>query len=313
MTNRAVRTDKLRPMIQIPSAVLRGVTPVTRQLNRLNGLNPALRPLRPARGAALKVLERLHQPGSESAAIESVVHLGGHVRMRVNTYDLIERQVFLVGFEPEVRALIRRQVREGRACIDVGANAGVHALTMATAVGRRGRVLACEPNPRVAARLRDNAKLSGTPQLAVHEVAIGDQVGTTQLYVPLDHRHGGGASLHQETHAALAGNEMVEVPLVTIDDLLSQTGVRGVDLVKIDIEGFEAPAVRGGVGLLRRERPTLIFEYTPAWWQRDGESLEDVLSLLRNCGYASFQEITRRGLVDVVAPFSRRMDVVARP
>ena len=300
-------------MIRMPDVLLRGVTPATRQLNRLNGLNPALRPLRPARGAALKLLERLHDPESENTAIKGVVRLGRHVRMRVNTYDLIERQVFLVGFEPEVRALIRRQVREGRACIDVGANAGVHALTMAAVVGRRGRVLACEPNPRVAARLRDNAALSGVPQLEVHEIAIGDRCGTTDLYVPLDHRHGGGGSLHEETHAALAGNEKVDVPLRTIDALVEETGVHGVDLVKIDIEGFEAPALRGGTALFTRERPTVIFEYTPAWWQRDGESLEDVFSLLRDCGYARFQEITRGGLHDIGEPYSRRMDVVAFP
>ncbi len=65
--------------------------------------------------------------------------------------------------------------------IDVGANVGYYALMAATRVGPSGRVIAYEPGPAPAARLRENVALNGLSNVTVVEAAVADRPGTLHL------------------------------------------------------------------------------------------------------------------------------------
>jgi FkbM family methyltransferase len=52
-----------------------------------------------------------------------------------------------------------------------------------------------------------------------------------------------------------AGKVVAKVPLVPIDELLAEVGIGRVDLVKLDIKGSAARALKGAEHALRRDRP----------------------------------------------------------
>jgi FkbM family methyltransferase len=167
-----------------------------------------------------------------------------------------------------------RLVRPGDLCFDIGANLGNR-----TRILRRlgARVVAVEPQPALARVLR--AMHRRDDGVTVVESAVGEAAGDAELMLGNAHVL---SSLSAEWIAATQRSgrfarsrweERVQVRVTTLDALITENGVP--DFVKIDVEGFEAPVVRG----LSRAIPLLSLEFTPEWLDSTLECLER-LSLL---------------------------------
>lgn len=147
--------------------------------------------------------------------------------------------------EPELRRL-DDYLPPSRVAVDVGTWWGPWTAAFAK---RCQEVHAIEPQPQLAARLR-----SWVPShVSVHETAIGDTVGRALLGRP-DTTPGndGLASLRNGSSAP----DSVDVGVTTIDSL----GLSNVGLLKIDVEGYELPALRGAEVTIMRDRPRLMIE-----------------------------------------------------
>ena len=156
----------------------------------------------------------------------------------------------------------RRNLR-GANCWDIGAHVGYHSLIFA---GLGAQVLAIEPNQYNADRLR--AHLERNPALARNirllAVAVSDQDGEMSFVQSGDMR---GDSSGSHLAAALApldplvyaGCERLMVPTVRMDTLIER-GERAPDLIKLDVEGAELLALRGGRKLLAEKKPLLLIE-----------------------------------------------------
>jgi FkbM family methyltransferase len=244
------------------------------------------------------VLRWVEGPGRH-LPVETVVRLPGGPRIRVGSSNYIDAHIFFFGsYELEVAQLLRRLVPPGGCAIDVGAHIGVHALTMADAAGPEGRVLACEPNPELRPRLEANVALNGFSNVEIHPLALLDREGWIDLYLNRpDERNDGTASL--SPRAAEAASRKVQARATTLDQLGASAGLDGVNVVKIDVEGFEGAVLAGGRHVLQRDLPALIFEHWEPSWQRAGEDFDRVVAALRRLGYTSFASITPRGLLPI--------------
>jgi FkbM family methyltransferase len=134
----------------------------------------------------------------------------------------------------------------GWTVIDAGANTGVYAVQQA----RRGaRVYAFEPNPDCFRRLRKAVQANGLEgQVNAFHRALGAAPGRAQLFLPAGVTTMG--SLRPEWTPALCG-PAVAVEVETLADVVSRHGIARVDLLKVDVEGFELDVLRGAGGALR--------------------------------------------------------------
>lgn len=169
------------------------------------------------------------------------------------------------------------RVAEPRATfVDVGANLGMFAL-VARSYGFATVVV--EPEPKHAAFLTRNAEVFGT----VIPVALSDQPGALPLYY--EQGNSGSMSLFA-TDAYQKGGE---VPVTTFSELARQGKLgrpENIRLVKIDVEGFEAPMVRGMQELLQTGvRPHLWCELRGDRSGRNGGSFRLVRECLSEYGY----------------------------
>jgi FkbM family methyltransferase len=170
-------------------------------------------------------------------------------------------------------------LRPGDTYIDVGANVGQLAIVAARAVGETGKVVAVEAHPRTCAFLRDNVDLNWLPQIAVHNVALGEREGHISFTsMPCDDQnHVVGGALERESPG-------LSVPMTTLDKLWPQGHVR---LLKIDAEGFELRILRGGGQVLSR-CDALYIEDSGQNLARYGDTCQQVREALTSTGFRLF-------------------------
>jgi FkbM family methyltransferase len=162
---------------------------------------------------------------------------------------------------------------------------------MARACGS-GQVVACEPNPAVIPRLKENLALNGLRNVTVVESAVTSTAGVASLHVPNDIVGlQAWASLRSSQDQYLEHSHSISVGGTTLDDIVANSNLDHVRLVKIDTEGLEPEGLYGGRQLLMEQRPVLLFEYTRTWWAVNGHTLKDALGWLASCGYRTFSEI----------------------
>ncbi len=170
---------------------------------------------------------------------------------------------------PEL-AWIRRVLRPGDVVADCGANNGFTGILFARAVGPTGRVVGFEPSPVNLEAARENICLNHVGNFEL----VAAAVGASPARVAFDPGFGNGA-VASPTRA-----DAIEVPQVTLDQ---HFGSERIDLVKIDVEGYELDVLRGATALLRR-CPALALEIHVALYanrERQVAQLFDLLDLAR--------------------------------
>lgn len=183
----------------------------------------------------------------------------GRYKMFVDTGDVgHSTHLLLDGYwEMWTTMALAAAVRPGMTCVDIGANLGYFSLLMADLVGPGGFVHAFEPNPPIAARLRDTLAVNGFGARAcVHQVALGDREGAAMGLVVPEHEP-------QNAHV-VAGLGRGRMPLIT-RRLDGYPELAKIDLIKIDAETSEEAIWRGMSGVLETSWPMTIFlEFTAA-------------------------------------------------
>ena len=159
-------------------------------------------------------------------------------------------------YERDVLSLVLDLLPMGGTFVDVGANVGAFALPAACRVGPSGRVLAFEASPAVFPCLRANAAVNGLTNVTAVHTAVCDMDGEVSFY-PAPSDHFGMGALAPQFDAT-----PVTVPGMRLDHLLAAEMIRHVDVLKIDVEGFEQKVLEGAPTLLARtEPPVVVFEF----------------------------------------------------
>jgi FkbM family methyltransferase len=175
----------------------------------------------------------------------------------VNTGDLGCPSPIVNGgvWEPENLAVLLSFVRHDTVFLDIGANVGYFTVAVGKRIGPAGQVYAYEPHPELTALIARSIHLNSLERkVHVTQCALSDRPGTLSLFYPDDHLGRGTAARKIDE----AGRTL-SVPAATLDSLVASTLV--VDLVKIDVEGYELPVLRGMLSLLQRSPDVkLLFE-----------------------------------------------------
>lgn len=188
-------------------------------------------------------------------------------------------------YEPELLSLIERSVRPGDTVIDVGANVGVVAATLAVMVGPEGRVVAFDPLAHNLACLRRNLdRNSLLDRVEIHQCALGPANETVTLSVPIGNAE--YASLLPDLHRAARAmpRKQVEVTMRRLDDI-EDLRRRAPRLIKLDVEGAEPEVIEGGRGLIAAGRPVIVFECNVSFMQRRPAAWSAMFDFLGQCGY----------------------------
>ena len=205
--------------------------------------------------------------------VQPSVPLGWHVAM-FGTY------------EPELRSLVRALLPPRGVAVDVGANVGWHTLLMASIVGPQGRVFSVEANPSVRRALETNIALNRLRNVEVVPFIVSDEEGVKDFYGPPadDPSSGDGHMLPQ----GASSPHVLQVEARRLDMIMAASGVERLDLLKIDVEGWEWPVLKGAEQIISRFRPHIVFEHNDEYASRGGGTPAAFEEFLRRHRYRMF-------------------------
>lgn len=194
-----------------------------------------------------------------------------------------DRLTFFLGRWYDLPAQLVIKAVAPKLVIDVGANRGEFTLAAAAAADR---VISFEPNPSVAAILRDDIRRNGIRNVTLHEMGLADQNASLTLHVP-DYNTGSASFGGFEAK----GTKKENIPVRIGDEILAG---ENPDLIKIDVEGFETRAIRGMRRMIEAARPVIITEVVDDHLKRCGSSIQELGQLMASLGYTGHGMGTRR-------------------
>jgi FkbM family methyltransferase len=189
---------------------------------------------------------------------------------------------------------VRTIAGRGRTFVDVGSHIGFY--TMGLAPGFK-RVIAFEPSRFQFGWLQRNRALNAYDHVECVHSALGDAAGTATLNV-LSYE-GGLNSLAPEVAEGKRVIDNYMVPVEVLDD----RGLDDIDLLKIDVEGFEVPVLHGAALSIAASRPVILIE---VW--AEAERRRDVQAVLGAMGYSLEFLFPRSPELAVCLPNERRYE-----
>jgi FkbM family methyltransferase len=155
-------------------------------------------------------------------------------------------------YEKELELLFEGAIDVNYTLIDCGANYGYWSVMVSSVPFGSHQAIAIEPSTQNFAKLQNNAKVNGN-RFEVMNCAIGATRGTARL----------SGTKHEAFSIAGPANSGEEVPVVALDNLIDDGKISadGKYLIKLDVEGVEIEAIKGGTRLLQGDSVILCEEH----------------------------------------------------
>jgi FkbM family methyltransferase len=175
-------------------------------------------------------------------------------------------------------------VKQNDYCLDVGANIGYYSCLMGALIGDKGKVFAFEPVRYNRELLNLNIILNRLNNITVCSNGLGESKRKIDMKIyPEDSFLTGHSSLVE--NEVINKNQFYEthsINLVTIDEYLEKNQIERVDVVKIDIEGYEYFFFQGAQNLINEYKPIIIFEHNPDRIKHIGLKEKDFKKIFEN-------------------------------
>jgi FkbM family methyltransferase len=203
--------------------------------------------------------------------------------------DKVYRDIYLYGeYEHNLTSHIKKIVKPGFVCLDIGANFGYYSVLLAKLTRAKMAVHAFEPVPFIYKLAQETVKQNGVEDcIVLNNRGLGATCGEFIVY-SFSHLPHGHASSNDLGRADAVAHRC---KVATLDEYADKYGLRTVDFIKADVEGDELSAFRGGERLLRRSKATIAFEVNMSCLTARSLEPKAVEDFLRSCGYTEFLQV----------------------
>lgn len=260
------------------------------------------------RGKALlgqKILKYFPVP---SAELEQKMLTG--FRLELNMRDRMQAVMFLKRcHEAETEAIFKTLAPQSRVFFDIGANVGYFSF-LVKQLAPTCKVYSFEPLPKNIIAYKKNQKLNSFSDMNLQEVCVADREGETEFLIPPIEESGWGRMAHRE----LFSGEKIQRQVVTLDYFIKTQALDRLDLMKIDVEGYEFKVLQGALTLIETFRPKICIELNEPCLLDTGTSGEEIFAFFKKHKYGMYA-IDSKGLrkVDTPVPYYPYLNYFALP
>ena len=198
-----------------------------------------------------------------------------------NISENVSLEIFINGiYEQATSDYILKNLPPNGIFLDLGANIG--AITIPVSKKRKDvKIICVEAAPWIYQYLTKNLNLNRAENVkAINNALYYNDDQKLDFYSPAQKFGKGSLS-------PVFTNEGVSVTTIKVDTILKKLGIQKVDIIKIDVEGYESQVFKGATELLRRpDAPDIIFEFVDWAEKAAAESVAgSSQQILRDLGY----------------------------
>jgi FkbM family methyltransferase len=201
--------------------------------------------------------------------------------------NICDLKLVMYGAHPASEQLERvdHLLKQARVFVDIGANVGLYSLIARQRMPPSARILSFEPDPRTVRKLRQNLDFNGATNVTVIHGAVGSEEGYLPLFNASSHNVGRNTLVPN-----LAGDddsEGINVPVRPLISYLEDAGIDQIDVLKIDVEGFEAEVLAPFLDQANKDllpKYIMIEVVARDYWK------QDVISMCHALGYETVYE-----------------------
>lgn len=190
---------------------------------------------------------------------------------------------FPADYEADNFIFLQQHCQPGAVVLDIGAHIGLFAVVAGQLSGAGGKVFAFEPAPSTNALLKKTIGLNHMQAvIEPRNEAMGKENGKTTFYVSEGEADNSNSLVSYKDDRKLHG---IDITILTIDGFVQEKNLSRVNFMKIDVEGAEYDAIRGGNTTFRNLKPYCILAIHPEPIAAKGDRLEDIYDFIFNLGY----------------------------
>jgi len=219
--------------------------------------------------------EYLHAPGSWRD-----VETHGLLQ-RLDLSNVIDHSAYFGLRDPGDEHLMAL-IRPDHLVVDIGANIGLRTMAFAHAVPQ-GKVISFEPHPDTFDRLVDHVQRNDLSNVHLVNKGIGRAESTERLFEVVGNNPGMNRILRDPE--AAGAHAFTAIQLTTLEHELAERSIGKVDVIKVDVEGFEMEVLCGILPVIHRDRPILFVELDDDNLRDNGSSAQELVDLLITNGY----------------------------
>ena len=175
-----------------------------------------------------------------------------------------------------------RRLYCGGTFVDVGSSLGIYVVCMGDLVAKAGAsMLSVEPVPQNLVRQKRNVELNNYQDLVRYcQVGLGSEAG--KLCIGFDETSG-------DNNAIIGKDGGFSIPVMTLDQLVQDSGCERVGLIKLDVEGYEPEVIEGAHETIVRHRPVVFAEFNRERMAINGFEITRSWSFFLDNEYKAFQ------------------------
>jgi FkbM family methyltransferase len=234
-------------------------------------------------------LAQLFKPSKHlrTSIIDGIVWLTDeNIAIYITADSYIEHTILSTGtYEEEINKLIRISLRNGGNALDIGGNIGLQSIRMSQCAGSTGKVIAFEPLDYLQEKFRRNTLLNKALNVVLLPYALSNEESEADFMINVNSWNQGTFSLNTKE----SGTEIQHVYVKIADELAEVQDLTALDLIKVDVEGFEYPVLQGLSQTLRKHLPRIIFEFDQNYWGNNGQKISECYGFLKSIGYTLYQ------------------------
>jgi FkbM family methyltransferase len=190
--------------------------------------------------------------------------------------------------------------------MDIGTNMGETLLNFAR-LNPAGKNYGFEPVPFLYQKANHNISLNDFKNIFLNNIALSDQPGKLYFEIPKN-RNYGSISMAKE-----ASSNAQEVQAITLDEFVAVNKIEKIDLIKIDVEGFEVNVLKGASNTIHQHRPILYIEVVDSYLTSKGSSAKELLDMIRQHNYKIQNADTLEVIGADYSAYDIRMDIICTP
>ena len=227
--------------------------------------------------------------------IPTSVRIGNAVIM-INPKDPIHSAALTFGvYEKFEIELMSKICSTGKVVVDIGAHVGLYTAIAGLGVGPSGRVFALEPDPVSFNYLQQTVKANKLANIQLVQAAASNKNDRSQLFASSTNR--GDTRMYNNNNADC----VIQVETLKLDDYFDTQKISTIDIIKMDIQGFEGHAIEGMKEIIRRSpRLIILMEFWPTGLTSAGTDPIELLQQLENMGLKLYEIKKQKNIIPII-------------